>query len=55
MSVLPRLRWRRALGVWLLIALVESVHGVLRQSFVAPQLGPGLTRPLGFVVWLEFF
>jgi len=50
MSMLRRVRWGRALGVWLLIALVESVHGVLRQTFVAPQLGPGLTRPLGFVV-----
>lgn len=50
MSALQRLRWGRALAVWLLIALIESVHGVLRQTFVAPHLGADLTRPLGFVV-----
>ena len=30
--------WRRALMVWLLIVLAESIHGALRELF-ARQLG----------------
>ena len=31
--------WIRALAVWLAIIVVESVHGTLRQLFLAPVLG----------------
>ena len=30
--------WARALAVWALIAMTESVHGTLRQLFLAPLL-----------------
>jgi hypothetical protein len=33
------IRWGRVLAVWLLIALAESVHGTLRQIFLAPVVG----------------
>lgn len=31
--------WRRALLAWLIIAVAESVHGVLRRLFVLPVIG----------------
>lgn len=31
--------WWRALRIWLLIVAVESIHGALREMFVAPRLG----------------
>ena len=39
--------WRRALMVWLLIVLAESIHGALRELFVKPVLGDLLARQLG--------
>lgn len=41
-----RLRWWRGLAVWLLIILVESVHGTLRQLFLAPVIGDFEARRL---------
>jgi hypothetical protein len=31
--------WLRGIVVWILIILVESVHGTLRQLFLAPAIG----------------
>lgn len=31
--------WGRALAVWVLIAVTESVHGTLRQLFLSPLIG----------------
>jgi hypothetical protein len=31
--------WLRGIAVWVLIIVVESVHGTLRQLFLAPVLG----------------
>jgi len=31
--------WPRALAVWLLIVVAESIHGTLRQLFLAPLIG----------------
>ncbi len=31
--------WARAVAVWAVIAVTESVHGTLRQLFLAPLLG----------------
>jgi len=31
--------WLRALAVWLVIILAESIHGTLRQLFLAPVIG----------------
>jgi hypothetical protein len=42
--------WRRALAVWLLIAAVETLHGVLRALFVAPAIGEAAAQRVGFVV-----
>lgn len=42
--------WPRALLVWLLIALAESVHGGLREVFLTPALGDATARQFG--VWI---
>jgi len=42
--------WRRAIAVWLLIAAVETVHGVLRGLFLVPAVGEAAARHIGFVV-----
>ena len=36
--------WIRGLEVWLLIIIVESVHGTLRQLFLAPVIGDAEAR-----------
>lgn len=41
------MKWRRALITWLLIVVAESVHGTLRQLFIAPALGDLLARQIG--------
>ncbi len=39
--------WRRAIAVWLLIVVVESVNGTVRQLFIAPVIGDLLARQIG--------
>ena len=39
--------WREAILVWLLIIVAESVHGVLRNLFVAPAIGDFEARQAG--------
>jgi hypothetical protein len=47
----PRaLPWRRALAVWALIALAETVHGVLRGLLLVPALGEMVAQRIGFAV-----
>jgi hypothetical protein len=29
----------RAVGIWLMLVAVESIHGVMRRLFLEPQLG----------------
>jgi hypothetical protein len=41
---------RRPLVVWIVIILVESVHGVLRQLFLTPLVGGLPARQLGVLV-----
>lgn len=41
------MRWSRAIALWLLIVLAESVHGTLRQVFLAPLLGDLPARQWG--------
>ena len=41
---MPARMWGRALAVWVLIAVTESVHGTLRQLFLAPLIGDLLAR-----------
>jgi hypothetical protein len=42
--------WRKAILVWLLIIVVESVHGVLRNLFVAPSIGDFAARQAGVFI-----
>jgi hypothetical protein len=44
------MNWRRALVVWILIILAESVHGVLRQLFLTPIVGDVPARQIGVLV-----
>ena len=40
----------RALVVWLLIIVAETVHGVLRQLFLTPVVGDANARQIGVLV-----
>jgi hypothetical protein len=42
--------WWRAALVWMLIILAETLHGLLREIFVAPQLGDLRARQLGVLI-----
>jgi hypothetical protein len=42
--------WRRALVVWLVVIAAETVHGILRQLFLAPIVGDLAARQIGVVV-----
>lgn len=46
----------RALYVWMLIAAVESAHGLLRQLFLEVRFGDRATHQIGVAVgsWLVF-
>jgi len=39
--------WRRAIAAWLAIVVAESIHGTIRQLFIAPALGDLPARQLG--------
>jgi len=39
--------WPKALATWLLIVVAESIHGTLRQLFIAPVIGDLPARQLG--------
>jgi hypothetical protein len=41
---------RRALVVWLVIILAETLHGVLRQLFLVPIVGDMRARQIGVLV-----
>ena len=40
----------RALAVWLLIIVAETVHGVIRGVFLAPMVGDLRARQIGVVI-----
>lgn len=42
--------WPKALLTWFLIVVAESIHGTLRQLFVAPILGDLPARQLGVLI-----
>jgi hypothetical protein len=42
--------WRRALVVWIVIILAETVHGVLRELFLTPLVGDLPARQFGVAV-----
>lgn len=39
--------WSRAITVWMLIVVAESIHGTLRQLFIAPLIGDMPARQVG--------
>jgi hypothetical protein len=41
---------RRATLVWMLIILAESLHGIIRNVFIAPHIGDLRARQLGVLV-----
>ncbi|HEV7606748.1 MAG TPA: hypothetical protein VGO61_05390 [Steroidobacteraceae bacterium] len=42
--------WMRVALVWMLIMLVETGHGVIREVFIAPVIGGLRARQLGVLV-----
>ena len=42
--------WGRAVAVWLLIAALETVHGIVRGLWLVPALGEAAAQRLGFAV-----
>ena len=42
--------WPKALLTWLLIVIAESIHGTIRQLFIAPAIGDLPARQLGVVI-----
>jgi hypothetical protein len=41
------MNWYRAVAIWFLIALAESVHGAIRQLFIVPVMGDLSARQVG--------
>ena len=44
------MNWYKALVTWLLIVLAESIHGTIRQLFIAPALGGLQARQVGVII-----
>ena len=42
--------WRRTTLAWMLIMLAETVHGAVREVFIAPVIGDLRARQLGVLV-----
>ena len=41
----------RAFVVWVVIIAVETIHGVIRQTFIAPAVGDLPARQIGVLVY----
>ena len=44
------MKFQRALFVWLMIAVAESVHGTLRRLFLVPQIGEKFSHQIGVLI-----
>lgn len=42
--------WMRAVAVWLLIAAVETLHGILRTWLLVSAIGEAAAQHIGFVI-----
>lgn len=42
--------WPKALAVWLLIVIAESIHGIIRQLFIAPVIDDLPARQVGVLI-----
>jgi hypothetical protein len=40
----------KAIAVWILIVIAESIHGTIRQIFITPMIGDMLSRQVGVFV-----
>lgn len=40
----------RSIAVWLVIILVETIHGIIRTLFIAPAIGDFRSRQIGVLV-----
>ena len=40
----------KAIAVWILIVIAESIHGTIRQLFITPMIGDMLSRQVGVFV-----
>jgi hypothetical protein len=49
-EVVRAVPWRRATLVWMLLMLTETVHGTVREIFIAPVLGDLRARQLGVLI-----
>lgn len=45
-----RFAWWRAIVAWLLVIVLEVVHGIARMLFLAPRMGDLRARQIGVVV-----
>ena len=39
--------WYRTFAVWMMLIVTESVHGIIRQRLIAPEIGDLPSRQLG--------
>jgi hypothetical protein len=46
--------WRRAVLAWMLIILVETLHGAVREIFIAPRIGALQARQIGVLIGCLF-
>ena len=44
------MHWGKTIAVWMLIAVAVSIHGVIRQLFIAPIIGELPARQVGVFV-----
>lgn len=44
------MKWSRAIAIWLMIVVAESVHGTLRQLFIVPHIGDMPARQVGVFI-----
>ena len=44
------MHWARAFSIWLIIIAAESVHGVLRSTFLVPLVGDLRARQIGVAI-----
>src|SRR3954467_13562282 len=49
-EVIRAVPWHRATLVWMLIILAETLHGSVREGFIAPVLGDLRARQIGVPV-----
>ncbi|MEQ1883440.1 MAG: hypothetical protein ABL967_00135 [Bryobacteraceae bacterium] len=50
MTPISEISWSRALLVWLLIIVLETIHGILRGLFLTPAVGDFRARQVGVFI-----